>query len=40
MTDKERTAIAMLKSGCSFAEAESVTRIPYDRLKKLYEENK
>lgn len=40
MTDKERTAIALLRSGRSWKEASETTGIPCDRLRELYEENK
>ena len=36
MTDKEKTAIAMLSSGPSYKEASDLTGIPLDRLKELW----
>lgn len=36
MTDKERTALAMLSSGSSFKEASDLTGIPLDRLMELW----
>lgn len=38
MTDKERTAIAMLRSGSSWKEASDLTGTPVDRLMELWQQ--
>ena len=38
MTEKEKTALAMLSSGSSYKEASDLTGVPIDRLMKLWKE--
>lgn len=39
MTDKERMAIAMLRSGSSWRDATKATGIAFDELKKLWQKS-
>lgn len=36
MTDNERMAIAMLRSGASFREAADATGVPIDRVREIW----
>lgn len=37
MTDRERTALAMLRSGASWQDAADATHVPIERLRELWE---